>query len=55
MGVYIKDMKAPNSCAECPLLEKCKVIGRWITPSKAHELKERRHKNCPIVEETQMS
>ena len=53
MGVYIKDMKVPNNCAECPLLEKCEVIGRWITPSRAHELKEKRHKSCPIVEDPQ--
>ena len=50
MGVYIDDMKMPNSCAECPMLRKCETVGRWITPSRANQLMEQRHENCPMQE-----
>lgn len=50
MGVYIEGMKMPNSCAECPILNKCETVGRWITPSTANQLMERRHKSCPMQE-----
>ena len=47
MGIYIKNMEMPTSCAECPVnMEVCKRGYKYLLEHT--ELYDRRAEDCPI-------
>ena len=58
MSVLIRGMEMPKNCAYCPLSEyrnssilDCKQIGTVGTASRdTHNVLNRRHPNCPLIE-----